>query len=95
MKNTSSVAAVCDRRSKSKYATVTDRRYKIIASFALLVVLPFIAANATPQDDQFQSLASEYIDKYLAVNPEQATQLGDHRFDDRVTDYSAAATTKN
>ncbi len=94
MKNISSVAAVCERRTKSKYATVIDRRYKTIASFALFLILPFIAASASPQDDQFQALASGYIAKYLEVNPEAATQLGDHRFDDRVTDYSAEATNK-
>ena len=47
--------------------------------------------TAAATDDAFQQLASEYTDKYLEVNPEQATQLGDHRFDDRLTNYSADA----
>ena len=46
---------------------------------------------AAQADDAFQQLATEYIDKYLEVNPEQATQLGDHRFDDRLTNYSDEA----
>ena len=92
--NTSSVAAVYDRRTKSNYATVTDRRYKLIGCFALLLTLPLVCVHASPADDQFQSLASTYIDKYLEVNPEQATQLGDHRFDDRLSDYSADALAK-
>jgi uncharacterized protein (DUF885 family) len=97
MKNQTFVAAVSERRTSSgnvplsNRATITYRSYKISASFALLVILPFIAANASPRDEQFQALASEYIDKYLEVNPEQATQLGDHRFDDRLTNYSADA----
>jgi uncharacterized protein (DUF885 family) len=57
------------------------------------LTLPALSANAS-LDDEFQSLASNYIDKYLEVNPEQATQLGDHRFDDRLTDYSADAFNK-
>ena len=70
------------------------KNIQTFASFALLLVLPFIAATASPQDNEFQSLASAYTDKYLEVNPEQATQLGDHRFDDRLTDYSAEAIDK-
>ena len=57
------------------------------------ILLAALALNAfaSEADDRFQALASEYIEKYLEVNPEQATQLGDHRFDDRVTNYSAEA----
>src|SRR2546423_13388117 len=57
----------------------------------VLLALPLLRTFASSSDDQFQLLASEYIEKYLEVNPEQATLLGDHRFDDRVTDYSADA----
>lgn len=46
------------------------------------------AAQATPDDDRFQKLASDYIEQTLQAHPEQATELGDHRFDDRLTDYS-------
>ncbi len=91
-----SVAAVSDRRSNprtERYATVRDRRYKLVVCALIVLTLPALSANASP-DDEFQSLASNYIDKYLEVNPEQATQLGDHRFDDRLTDYSADAFNK-
>jgi uncharacterized protein (DUF885 family) len=100
MKNRpSSVAAVSDRRTFSdklmrNRATVRSRRYKFTAGVALLFAMPFLGLSASPQDDQFQKLASDYIEKYLEANPEQATQLGDHRFDDRVTDYSADAIAK-
>ena len=43
---------------------------------------------ATPDDDRFQKLANDYIEQTLQTHPEQATELGDHRFDDRLTDYS-------
>ena len=61
---------------------------------ALLLVTPLAILQATPQDEQFQSTAHEYIEGLLASNPEDATQLGDHRFDDKLTDYSADAQAK-
>ena len=56
--------------------------------------LPVWTVFATPDDDRFQKLAGEYIEQYLQTYPEQATELGDHRFDDRLTDYSVEARTK-
>ena len=53
------------------------------------------AVTVTPQDVDFQKLAALYIERELQANPEQATELGDHRFDDRLTDYSAEALAKN
>ena len=49
---------------------------------------------ATPEDDRFQKLAKDYIEGLLQVSPEYATSLGDHRFDDRLSDYSDDAETK-
>ena len=39
-------------------------------------------------DDQFQKIAHDYIEGFLSAQPEYATELGDHRFDDRLSDYS-------
>lgn len=64
----------------------------IVAVASLLTSLA--TAFATPQDEQFQKIAHDYIEELLAANPEYATQLGDHRFDDKLTDYSAEARTK-
>jgi uncharacterized protein (DUF885 family) len=61
---------------------------------AVSLSLPLASAFATPDDDRFQKLAGEYIEQYLQTFPEQATELGDHRFDDRLTDYSVEARTK-
>jgi uncharacterized protein (DUF885 family) len=64
---------------------------------ALLIALALsqpIVANATPEDDRFQKLAKDYIEGLLQANPEYATSLGDHRFDDKLTDYSDDAVTK-
>src|SRR5262245_39188641 len=49
--------------------------------------------TGTP-DERFQQLASTYIEAELASNPEEATELGDHRFDDVLTDYSHTARDK-
>ena len=52
-------------------------------------------ASATPQDDAFQKIAHDYIEQYLRANPEDATELGDHRFDGQLTDYSPEARAKD
>jgi len=70
------------------------RRFGIkLVAVAASFCLP-VAVQATPDDERFQKLAAEYIEQYLQTYPEQATGLGDHRFDDRLTDYSVEARTK-
>src|SRR4029434_8781087 len=51
-------------------------------------------ASATPQD-ACQTIAHDYIEQYLRANPEDATELGDHRFDGQLTDYSPEARAKD
>src|SRR5260370_4348189 len=46
------------------------------------------ASSSSPPDEKFQQLAAALIEAELASNPEQATELGDHRFDDVLTDYA-------
>ena len=67
---------------------------KIIAAAVSALSLSIINAFATSQDDAFQKIAHHYIEQYLRANPEQATELGDHRFDGELTDYSADARAK-
>jgi uncharacterized protein (DUF885 family) len=68
---------------------------KIAPTFLALVSLALpLTAFATPADEQFQKLAAQYIEARLQTYPEDATELGDHRFDDRLTDYSAEARAK-
>jgi uncharacterized protein (DUF885 family) len=55
---------------------------------AMSLVIPFINAGATPKDEDFQKLAKDYVEGQLAAHPENATELGDHRFDDQLSDYS-------
>src|SRR5256714_1278258 len=67
---------------------------KIIRNLLLACALFPLTANATPEDDRFQKLAKDYIEGLLQANPEYATSLGDHLFDDKLTDYSDEAEAK-
>ncbi len=61
---------------------------KTIFAVVALALAPLLNLKATPEDDQFQKLAKDYIEGLIEANPEYATSLGDHRFDDKLTDYS-------
>src|SRR5438477_4528507 len=54
-------------------------------------MLSMLNAITTAQYDAFQKIAHDYIEQYLRENPEDATELGDHRFDGQLTDYSPEA----
>jgi uncharacterized protein (DUF885 family) len=67
---------------------------KSIIAAASVLSLSMLNAFATLQDDPFQKIAHDYIEQYLRTNPEDATELGDHRFDAQLTDYSPEAQVK-
>lgn len=48
----------------------------------------FSSSTSQTADQKFEALAKRYIEKLLEMEPERATQLGDHRFDNRLNDYS-------
>jgi uncharacterized protein (DUF885 family) len=58
------------------------------------LTMSILTAHAATQDAEFQKTAREYINGLLQASPEYATELGDHRFDGQVTDYSAEARAK-
>src|SRR5262245_12989604 len=64
---------------------------KTIIAAAAVLSLSILNAFAAPQDDAFQKIAHDYIEEYLRANPEDATELGDHRFDGQLSDYSPEA----
>ncbi len=68
---------------------------KILKAVLVLVLLAMVGTRtgraATAADAAFEKLAAECIEDLLRSRPEMATQLGDHRFDDRLTDFSAPA----
>ncbi len=47
------------------------------------------------QDARFESFAERYVEELLAMKPELATRLGDHRFDHRLNDYSMAGVNRD
>jgi uncharacterized protein (DUF885 family) len=74
--------------------TVRSIAMKSPIALALLLLFPAAALFATPADDQFETTAKAYIEQTLQHNPEWATALGDHRFDNKLTDYSPDAFAK-
>jgi uncharacterized protein (DUF885 family) len=67
---------------------------KIFLAATCVLSLSIFAAFGNPKDEEFQKIAQDYIEQYLRANPEEATELGDHRFDGQLTDYSSEARAK-
>jgi uncharacterized protein (DUF885 family) len=63
---------------------------KIIFAIGLSLLLSSFVTYANPKDEEFEKIAREYVEGILASHPESATELGDHRFDGQLTDYSHA-----
>src|SRR5437762_7921133 len=68
---------------------------KFVITAGLVLSLSMLNAAGAAQDDEFQKIAHDYIEQYLRANPEDATELGDHRFDGQLTDYSSDARAKD
>jgi uncharacterized protein (DUF885 family) len=68
---------------------------KVVITAGVLLSLSMVNTSATTQDDAFQKIAHDYVEQYLRANPEDATELGDHRFDGQLTDYSPEAQAKD
>src|SRR5947199_1211317 len=68
---------------------------KVVITAYVLLFLSVLHAAANSQDDAFQKIAGDYHEQYLQANPEDATELGDHRFDGQLTDYSSEARAKD
>ena len=62
---------------------------RLAAFVTLAVVLAVAGCSSGPSvDDRFVALATNYLDRMLELNPEWATNLGDHRFDGEISDMS-------
>ena len=64
---------------------------KIALALVAFLTMPLISAWATEADERFEKIAKDYVESILAAQPEFATELGDHRFDDQLSDYSPSA----
>src|SRR5713226_1184778 len=60
----------------------------ITLAVGLSLSLLILVAKANPKDDEFEKIANDCVQGFLASHAEYATELGDHRFDDQLTDYS-------
>ncbi|MCH8614539.1 DUF885 domain-containing protein [Sphingomonas sp. SM33] len=54
------------------------------------VPAPALAAVQADEDARFEAFGDRVVDEYLKLSPISATQLGEHRYDDRLPDASAA-----
>ena len=61
---------------------------KCLIATAAVVSCALMSVYGAANDDEFEKIAKDYVEGYLAAHPETATALGDHRFDDQLTDYS-------
>ena len=76
-------------------------RRMALALAALLFLMAFVPACSSPSeppppaagsgDAAFRHLAGEIIEYTYKQNPSNATNLGIHKYDDLIADYSAAA----
>jgi uncharacterized protein (DUF885 family) len=46
------------------------------------------ASAHSPNDHKFEAIANGFVEQLLVLHPEQATQLGDHRYDAKTSDFS-------
>ncbi|GAN00065.1 hypothetical protein U91I_03728 [alpha proteobacterium U9-1i] len=71
---------------------ISSRRQVVLALGSALAVTPFGAPNAAaaPHDGRFERLTRRWLDQSMRLGPINATQTGDHRFDSRLDDASAA-----
>src|ERR1700730_2511734 len=63
---------------------------RVVIVVGVALSLSMFRANANPKDDEFEKIAKDYLEGFLSSHPEYATELGDHRFDQELTDYSTA-----
>jgi len=56
---------------------------------------PAVATDTKAADAKFADLSKRWLDGSMALSPTSATQIGDHRFDGELDDYSAAGRAKS
>jgi len=60
---------------------------RLILVLAVIAVFKLSCGTGNNSDARFEKLADNYIEQLLQNNPEWATWLGDHRYDDRLNSY--------
>ena len=75
--------------------SIMSRRYLQPVFLALLVLLISCSGKDNTMSEQavseLNTIYADYWEYHLETHPQSATYLGDHRYDDRLDDYSAEA----
>ncbi len=71
--------------------TRVARQLLVTVLAVLLLCGGLTFAQAAPADDGFRKLTQSFIESDLRTYPEFATEEGNHRYDNQLTDYSRAA----
>jgi uncharacterized protein (DUF885 family) len=61
-----------------------------IVTPAAIALAPAAAAKTVSEDARFSAFSNHIVEQYLTIDPVGATQLGEHRYDSRMPDVSAA-----
>jgi len=65
-----------------------SRFMQCLTAVSLAVASIGAAGAHSPNDHKFESVANAYVTQLLVLHPEQATALGDHRYDTKTSDFS-------
>jgi len=63
------------------------KRLRALA-LTLFFAFPCLTPAVQTQDEEYQTVAEEYIKGYLTARPLLATSLGFHEYDGKITDFS-------
>ncbi len=74
---------------------MTTTRRRVVLALGSTALVPLMSGCAstpatTSADLAFETLAARYLDRSMELSPISATTIGDHRFDMRIDDVSAA-----
>ena len=67
-------------------------RRRVLTALGSTMLVPVIVRDAwaSTADDAFAKVAHRWLDESMRLSPVSATQIGDHRFDTKLDDLSAA-----
>ncbi len=63
-------------------------KLKVLFIVSVLFTQIIMAQTNNREDRKFETLANKYITELMQKNPEWATRLGEHKYDNRLNDYS-------
>lgn len=81
--------------SGSEASTMKTSRRRVVLALGSAMLAPLMAGEAFAQnssraDRAFEALGRRWLDRSMRFSPVSATQIGDHRYDSRIDDVSAA-----